>query len=215
MLNKAADLPYDLRVRNIVAAMEDVYDFFHDVNGILIAKGLKRLDEMLRPAAMSGIVSDMLTASVARQSRTLVENGHFNGHPDLLVRGRYPNDSAKSGTDGIEIKSTRKAGGAVDTHGGRNQWMCVFVYEVSFDPKLPAIDQEPMRFTEVYLGEVEETDFRHNERGALGTRTSTLHGDGIAKLRQSWVYLVPKPVREKAMPATPPPPKRRRGTSGS
>lgn len=200
LLNKAAVLPYDLRIRNVVAAMEDVYDFFHDVNAMLISKGLQRLDEMLRPAAMSGIVSDMLTASVARQSRTLVENGHFNGHPDLLVRGRYPGDAIKSGSEGVEIKSTRKAGGAVDTHGGRDQWMCVFVYEVSHDPKLAADEQEPMRFTEVYLGQVTEADFRHNNRGALGTRTSTLHAAGIAKLRENWVYKVPKPVRERAPP---------------
>lgn len=206
LLNKDAALPYDLRIRNVVNAMEDVYDFFHDVNVMLIGKGLQRLDEMLRPAAMSGIVSDMLTASVARQSRTLVENGHFNGHPDLLVRGRYPGDAVKSGAEGVEIKSTRKAGGAVDTHGGRNQWMCVFVYEVSYDPALSADEQEPMRFTEVYLGEVTEDDFRHNNRGALGTRTSTLHAAGIAKLRENWVYKVPKIVKPKP-PAAPKAPK--------
>ena len=28
------------------------------------------------------------------------------------------------------MKTTRKRGGAVDTHGTREQWLCVFVYEV-------------------------------------------------------------------------------------
>ncbi len=46
-----------------------------------------------------------------------------------------------------------------------------------------------MRFKEIYLGHVSVEDFRRNARGELGTRTATLHADGIAKLRRSWVYL--------------------------
>lgn len=191
-------LPFDLRIRHLQAAMEDVYDFFHDVNSLLIAKGLQRLDDMLRPAAMSGMISDMLTASLARQSRTLVENKHFNGHPDLLVRGRYPGDATPSGTEGIEVKSTVRRGGAVDTHGARDQWMCVFVYETFFDENKPAHQQEPMRFVEVYLADVTEADFRHNARGTLGTRTSTLHRDGLQKLRKGAVYMIPKSSKAKA-----------------
>ncbi|MFQ5640030.1 MAG: hypothetical protein ACE5IR_18785 [bacterium] len=103
-------------------------DFFYDVNSHLIQKGLQRLDDMLRPAIMSGMLSDMLTASLAKHSRVLTENTYFNGHPDLLVRGVYSDNSVKAGDQGVEIKTTRKAGGAVDTHGARDQWMCVFVY---------------------------------------------------------------------------------------
>jgi hypothetical protein len=35
---------------------------------------------------------------------------------------------------------------------------------------------------------VTRDDFRNNARGELGTRTSTLHKDGIEKLRSNWVY---------------------------
>jgi hypothetical protein len=45
-----------------------------------------------------------------------------------------------------------------------------------------------LSFTEVYLGEVTIDDFRKNPRGELGTRTATLHAEGIAKLRQNWIY---------------------------
>ena len=79
---------------------------------------------------MSGLLSDMLTASLASHARTLVQNSYFNGHPDLVVQGIYPNNGVKAGSEGVEIKTTRKAGGAVDTHGAREQWMCVFVYDV-------------------------------------------------------------------------------------
>ena len=87
----------------------------------------------------------------------------------------------------MEVKTTRKAGGAVDTHGAREQWLCVFVYQVDIESE-PALDRRPTTFTEVYLGHVTVEDFRRNPRGELGTRTATLHKDGIKKLRESWVY---------------------------
>jgi len=187
--NKVAQLPYELRLRDFEMAMQDVYDFFFDVNSYLAKKGLQRLDEMLRPAIMSGVLSDMLTASLAKHSRVLIENQYFNGHPDLIVQGIYPGNAVKAGTKGIEIKTTRKTGGAVDTHGARNQWMCVFVYNLDTETE-PACDRKPMSFTEIYLGQVTVEDFRRNPRGELGTRTATLHRDGIKKLRENWIYRI-------------------------
>lgn len=142
---------------------------------------------MLRPAIMSGFLSDMLTASLAKHSRVLKENQYHNGHPDLVVQGVYPENAVKAGTEGIEIKTTRKGGGAVDAHGAREQWMCVFVYEVDTESE-PARDRRPMRFTEVYLGQVTVADFRRNPRGELGTRTATLNREGLQELRRNWIY---------------------------
>ena len=188
-LNPGLALPFELRLEDLQMAMQDVYDFFYDVNGLLTRKGLQRLDDMLRPAIMSGVLSDMLTASLAKHSRVLRENQYFNGHPDLIVQGVYADNAVKAGTEGVEIKTTRKKGGAVDMHGARDQWMCVFVYELDMVTE-PARDRGPMAFTEVYLGQVTIEDFRRNPRGELGTRTATLHKDGIRKLRESWVYRV-------------------------
>jgi len=185
--NSAAKLPFELRLEDFSLAMQDVYDFFFDVNSFLVKKGLQRLDDILRPAIMSGLLSDLLTSSLAKHSRALTQNQYFNGHPDLLVKGAYPSDAAKAGIEGVEIKTTRKAGGAVDTHGAREQWMTVFVYAVDNETE-PARDRTPLRFTEVYLGHVTTEDFRKNARGELGTRTATLHRTGILKLRESWVY---------------------------
>lgn len=182
-------LPYDLRPEDFDLAMQDVYDFFYDVNTFLSAKGLDRLDDMLRPAIMSGLLSDMLTGSLAKHSRVLTENRKHNGHPDLVVRGVYPDNAVPAGTDGVEIKTTRKIGGAVDTHGARDQWLCVFVYRVDGKTE-PASAREPMTFTAIYLAHVGIADFRKNARGELGTRTATLHRDGVLKLRKGWVYKV-------------------------
>lgn len=185
--NRNAKLPYELRLADFQMAMQDVYDFFYDVNFLLAKKGLQRLDDMLRPAIMSGVLSDMLTASLAKHSRALTENRYFNGHPDLIVQGVYPNNAAKAGSEGIEVKTTRKSGGAVDTHGAREQWMCVFVYDVDAESE-PAASRGPMTFTEIYLGKVTVGDFRRNPRSELGTRTATLHKEGIKKLRENWIY---------------------------
>ena len=185
--NSSAILPYELRIMDFDSAMQDVYDFFYDVNSSLVGKGLERLDDMLRPAILSGVLSDMLTGSLAKHSRVLTENRYFNGHPDLVVRGLFADNAVKSGGEGVEIKTTRKAGGAVDTHGARDQWLCVFVYRVD-NATEPAIDRHPLLFTEVYLRHVTTDDFRRNERGELGTRTATLHSDGIKKLRENWLY---------------------------
>jgi len=185
--NANAVLPFALRLKDFELSMQDVYDFFFDVNTSLVARGLQRFDDMVRPAMMSGFLSDMLTASLAKHSRTLTANTYFNGHPDLVVRGVYAGNSTRAGKEGIEIKSTRKPGGAVDTHGARDQWMCVFVYSVDNETE-PAVDRRAMAFTEVYLAKVTVEDFRKNQRGELGTRTATLDRDGVLKLRENWIY---------------------------
>jgi hypothetical protein len=194
--NRNIGLPFQLRVEDFELAMQDVYDLFYDVNTGLLDKGLERLDDFVRPAIMSGLLSDLLTASIATHSRTLTQNTYFNGHPDLLVKGVYPKDSVKAGSEGVEIKTTRKSGGAVDTHGARNQWMAVFVYNTDNETE-PARERKPLSFTEVYLGQVTTEDFRRNPRGELGTRTATLHREGILKLRQNWIY------KDPAMSSTP------------
>lgn len=186
--NSDAEMPYQLRQHDFHLAMQDVYDFFYDVNTHLTNKGLGRLEDTLRKANLSGTLSDMVTASLANHSRSLTQNTYHNGHPDLIVQGKYANDSIKSGEAGVEIKTTLKKGGAVDTHGARDQWLCVFVYKAD-NVTEPAIDRSPLKFTEVYLSHVAVGDFRRNERGELGTRTATLHKEGIEKLRSNWVYL--------------------------
>lgn len=186
--NRDLELPFELRLDDFAIAMQDVYDFFFDVNSLFQSKGLPRFEDVLRAAGMSGMISDMLTASLAKHSRTLTQNNYHNGHPDLIVKGRYANDRVKAGEHGIEIKTTRGQGGAVDTHGAREQWMCVFVYEIDKVTE-PAQDRRPTRFTKVYLSYVTVDDFRRNERGELGTKTATLHAEGVKKLRANWIYL--------------------------
>jgi len=82
--NPKATLPYSLRLKDFDIAMQDVYDFFYDVNAMLLGKGLHRMDDMLRPAAMSGMISDMLMASMAKHARVLVRGGKLGTRTSTL-----------------------------------------------------------------------------------------------------------------------------------
>lgn len=104
--NRELALPFELRLKDFEIAMQDVYDFFYDVNKHLVSKGLKRLDDMRRPASLSGTLSDMLTVSIGKHARVLVQNRYPNGHPDLIVDGIYPKNAVRSGAEGVEIKTT-------------------------------------------------------------------------------------------------------------
>ena len=187
--NPDSQLPYSLRHVDFQATMEDVYDLFYDVNTLLVERGFKRLEDMVRSAILSGVVSELVTASLAKHSRSLAVNRYHNGHPYLVLSGRYPNDAVQAGEEGVEIKSTVRPGGAVDMHGARDQWLCVSVYEIDTDTE-PVAARGPLQFTAIYLAPVTVADFRHNSRDtSLGTRTASLHKDGLEKLRKNWVYL--------------------------
>lgn len=192
-------LVHELRIEDFSVAMQDVYDFFYDVNVGMERKSLPRLEETIRGAILSGTISDMLTVCMAKHARSLVKNNYPNGHPDLILRGKAVNDAAQSGIDGVEIKSTKHQNASVDFHGARAQWVAVFVWEVD-EWSEPAIDRRPLRFTQVYLSRVGESDFRSNARNtAIGTRTASLHAEGLARMRRNWIYRDPEPS------PTPPP----------
>ncbi len=98
--NSKAVLPFELRLKDFAMAMEDVYDFFHDVNVGLVERGLERLDDMLRPAIMSGLLSDMLTASLTFTEiyLGLVSRKDFRKNP----RGELGTRTATLDREGIE-----------------------------------------------------------------------------------------------------------------
>ena len=187
--NLRAALPFELRLDDFEMAMRDVLRLLlrcqHTPDHERIAA--PRRHAKARHHVRRAI--DTLTASLAKHARVLTLNRVLNGHPDLVVQGVYPDNAVKAGADGVEIKTTRNTGGAaVDTHGARDHGrMCVFVYDVDVTSE-PARDRRPMAFTEVYLAKVTLDDFRRNPRGEVGTRSRTLHREGIKKLREHWVY---------------------------
>jgi len=179
-------LPYELRVSDFESAMRDLYDLLRDINTTLEERHLRRIEESVRPAIFTGMISDLMAAGLAQHSRVLVTNSYHNGHPDLLPRGEYPNDAVKSGDSGVEVKTTRGRG-SVDAHGARPGWMCLFRYEVDAITQ-PARSRRPTEITEILIAELTVEDFRRNERSELGTRTASPNREGLAKLRTNWVF---------------------------
>ena len=184
--NTDAVLPYSLRLEDFRLAMLDVYDLLRDINQALLTRGVRRLEETDRAAIFSGILSDVISASVARHSRVLTENRFHNGHPDLVPVGVYPHNKVQSGHEGVEVKAT-KGRGAVDTHGARDAWLLVFRYRIDSETE-PEIDRTPTRFIEILLAQLSREDFRRNDRGELGTRTASPNRAGMKKLRANWIY---------------------------
>jgi hypothetical protein len=86
--NNAALLPFQLRLEDFEIAMQDVYDLFYDVNTGLLEKGLERFDDFLRPAIMSGLLSDLLTASMSKHSRALDSKQLFQRASRSRSKGR-------------------------------------------------------------------------------------------------------------------------------
>lgn len=183
---------YNLRKADFANTMTDIYEFMGDLNVMSVERGWGRFEDMLQLQALSNVLSNLLNSTMAKHSRELVVNTLPNGHPDLIRTGIYPNNLVAEAEDGVEMKATRNTGAAVDMHSAREQDLCTFVYQVDErrdDPGVPIAERQPLTFTGIFLGQVTEEDYRHNERGERGTRTATLSKDGLSSYRRSWVYL--------------------------
>lgn len=188
--NAELELPYALRLDVFAIAMDDIYELLHNINTGLVDRGLLPFENSVRGAIYTGVLSDLLTEAIANHAAGLVKNTHNNGHPDLLPAGRYPGNGVLSAEDGVEVKVTKKAGGAVDMHSDRPAWYCVFRYVADYTTE-PVLDREPTRFTDIWLARLDEKDFRKNPRGPRGTRTATPDREGVQRLRSSWLYRDP------------------------
>lgn len=186
--DRSKTLPYSLRFDDFALAMDDVYVMLGNVNDALASRGLLPLESSVRGAIYSGLLSDLMVAALSKHALGLTKNTYpSNPHPDLVPTGRYPNDAVRSAEEGVEVKVTSKAGGAVDMHGARPSWYAVFRYLADYTTE-PVVDREPTRFTQVWLARLDEGDFRRNPRGELGTRTATPHREGVKKLREGLIY---------------------------
>jgi hypothetical protein len=183
-------LPYALKLDVFAIAMDDIYAMLHNLTTGLVDRGLLPFENSVRGAIYTGVLSDLMTEALANHAVGLVRNTHSNGHPDLLPAGRYANNGAQGAEDGVEVKVTKKAGGAVDMHSDRPAWYCVFRYLADYTTE-PIVDRQPTRFTDVWLAQIRAEDFRKNSRGPRGTRTATFDKDGVRVLRAGWLYRDP------------------------
>ncbi|MCO6456598.1 MAG: hypothetical protein J5I93_14970 [Pirellulaceae bacterium] len=188
--NASANLPYGLTCDHVGAAMRELLEFLRLVNGSLAGRSMPRLEAILMPANFSSIVGEFMTATMPRHCPSIVKNSYHNGHPDILPKGRYPNDSQLHAIDGIEVKGSRYLKGW-QGHNPEECFLMVFV----FDSNRPSDDvknvpPKPFSFVKVVGAELETGDWKFSGRSPTSRRTitATVLPSGSAKMEANWIY---------------------------
>lgn len=107
--NPNCHLPYGLTVEHVRKAMEEFINFLGFINQQLCSKGLPQLENFLMPANFSSMVGDFINIRIPEHCPDLVKNQYHNGHPDLIPKGRFPDEAIQYTQEGIEIKASRYA----------------------------------------------------------------------------------------------------------
>jgi len=188
--NEAAALPYGLRVSEIKAAMDDIYDFLYNVNRFLVDRGWDRLEETLSAATFSGMMSELVVAGVSKRSATVIKNQFHNGRPDIVPRGHYPEDACHRGDEGIEVKASRWSNGW-QGHNVEEGWVMICQYRIDLDTGVDA--RGPTKLERVLCAQLNESDwsFSGRKEGSRRTPTASIKKSGVVKLEQAVLYLDP------------------------
>ena len=91
--NPEAVLPFGLTAEHIYQSMNDFTKLIRVANVQLHGEGIKRLETILAPANFSGMVGDFMAAAIPNYCAGLARNMYHNGHPDMIPKGRFPNEA--------------------------------------------------------------------------------------------------------------------------
>jgi hypothetical protein len=184
--NKQAVLPYGLKLEHINYAMNDFCNFLSFINTELHKNSMPIFEEILMQANFSSIVGEFINVTIPKYCNTLTKNKYHNGHPDLIGKGKFPNDSIQHSNDGIEIKASRYEKGW-QGHNPENIWLMVFVFDCSRPNGKP---YKPFHFKAVYGAKLEESDWQVSGRkeGSRRTITATVKNSGFEKMNNNWIY---------------------------
>lgn len=185
--NPHARLPYQFAIKEIEAAINDVYNFLHETNNFLVAKGYSRLEEIMLTNAFAGFLSEIIVKNLADNCRTLVRNMKVGGYPDLIPKDRYPDNSVLKGK-GIEVKTSKQKGGW-QGHNPEKGWIMVFRYKIDNETE-PVQNRNPTEIVEVLAAELDKKDWSFSGRSGASRRTITasIVKSGMEKLRSNRIY---------------------------
>ncbi|MCH7752917.1 MAG: hypothetical protein IH898_12310 [Planctomycetes bacterium] len=192
--NESATIPYGLSPGDMCAAMNEFLGFLSLINTQLNKKGIPRLECFLMPANFSSIVGAFMTATLPKHCKSIVKNYFHNGHPDLLPKGVYPDNSILHAKEGIEVKASRYLKGW-QGHNPEDVWLMVFCFEANrIQDEEKGIDPIPFRFIKVVGSKLRKKDRRFSGRSATSRRTITasVTRSGYDKMEANWIYRAPK-----------------------
>ena len=191
--NPHCRLPFGLDIGHVKAAMEEFVDFLGFINPQLNRKKIPRIESFLMPANFSSMVGEFMHIGIEKHCPTLIKNRYHNGHPDLIPKGKLPNDAIQHGAEGIEIKASRYLK-AWQGHNAEDCWLMVFV----FDSNRPVHKEEdipprPFKFVAVYGAQLSKEDWKFSGRSETSRRTITasVMNSGYAKMVENWIYKQP------------------------
>lgn len=175
--DSAVALPYGLTHTAVVAAVNDIYAYLHAMNSASIEYGYARLEELMQPAAFSGLLSGLAVESMARETERegahpgLRPNRRPNGRPDLVPRGHYPDDAILRGPEGIEVKASRAVRGW-QGHNVEIGWLMVVQFSVDLTTQ-PVYERAPTAIERVMVARLVEADWSFSGRSPTSRRTPT------------------------------------------
>ena len=184
--NKNVILPYELKIEHIKYAMNDFCNFLSFINTELYKNNMPIFEKILMQANFSSIVGEFINTTIPKYCNHLTKNKYHNGHPDLIEKGKFPNDAIQHSHDGIEIKASRYEKGW-QGHNPENVWLMVFVFQCSRpNDDIPI----PFHFKAVYGAKLEESDwqFAGRNEGSRRTITATVKNSGFEKMVNNWIY---------------------------
>ncbi len=189
--NPAAILPHGCKSSHIYKAMTEFVDFLSFVNQQLFRKRIQRLESMIMPANFSSIVGEFITSTLPKHCDTLVKNRYHNGHPDLIPKGAFADDSVQHSGDGIEVKASRYLK-SWQGHNAEDTWLMVFVFDSNRPIDKPTVAR-PFKFLLVVGAPLIKADWLFSGRSEQSRRTITasVTSSGFAKMMANWIYKAP------------------------
>jgi hypothetical protein len=185
--NKKVILPYGLKIEHINYAMNDFCNFLSFINKELHNNNMPIFEKLLMQANFSSIVGEFISTTIPKYCDDLAKNRYHNGHPDLIEKGKFLNDSIQHSHEGIEIKASRHEKGW-QGHNPENTWLMVFVFDCSRPND--SVSYKPFHFKTVYGAKLEESDwqFAGRKEGSRRTITATVKTSGFEKMNNNWIY---------------------------
>jgi hypothetical protein len=158
LFNPNCMLPYGLKTEHIHQAMNEFSDFIGFINRQLYVKEISRLENFLMPANFSSIVGEFMNITIPKYCSSLIKNQYHNGHPDLIPKGKFPNDAVQHTLERIEVKGSRHLSGW-QGHNPESTWLIVFCFDSNTSNDLrKGISPKPFRFQAVYAGKLNKKD---------------------------------------------------------
>ena len=119
-----------------------------------------------------------------------MKNRYHNGHPDLIPNGLYADNACLHGSEGIELKASRRKNGW-QGHNPEDIWLMVFVFDSnSARDQIRRIPPRPFRFLKVVGALLAKADWAFSGRSATSRRTITasVKPTGYQKMEANWIY---------------------------